>query len=184
MQFTFCILGFFTTSLPRVFFVLFFIIHLQQLITLQPKISVLFISYFPTKILKTMAYNIWWQLNVYVEWEVEYSYTVLRISGCRLYSLANTNGTIPWGSAACTNRKGWKIDLLLEKLSAIKWNKVSLRHAQDMLSQWSTIKLIIISLCRAITFLRPTMQPLPRRNPCFWVFQFEALANMSLPWCL
>jgi len=31
----------------------------------------------------------------------KYTYPVLRISGCTLYSLANTNGTIPCGSAAC-----------------------------------------------------------------------------------
>ena len=51
------------------------------------------------------------------------SYTVLRISGCTLYSLANTNGTIPWGSATCTKRKDWKTELLV-KLPAV--NKIRL----------------------------------------------------------
>jgi hypothetical protein len=32
---------------------------------------------------------------------VRCTHAVLRISACTLYSLANTNGTIPWGRAAC-----------------------------------------------------------------------------------
>lgn len=30
------------------------------------------------------------------------AYAVLKTSGCKLYSLANTKGTIPWGKEACT----------------------------------------------------------------------------------
>lgn len=37
------------------------------------------------------------------------THAVLRISGCTLYSLANTKGTMPWGSAACPwQREGKK----------------------------------------------------------------------------
>ena len=33
------------------------------------------------------------------------SYPVLKTSGCILYSLEKTNGTIPWGSAACAKEE-------------------------------------------------------------------------------
>lgn len=35
-----------------------------------------------------------------VGWKLKKTYAVLSISGCTLYSLAKTKGTIPWGSAA------------------------------------------------------------------------------------
>lgn len=35
------------------------------------------------------------------------THAVLRISACTLYSLANTNGTIPWGRAACA--EPWQV---------------------------------------------------------------------------
>lgn len=38
------------------------------------------------------------------------TYAVLRISAWRLYSLANTKGTIPWGRAAC---ELWNIKLYM-----------------------------------------------------------------------
>ena len=34
----------------------------------------------------------------------KYTHPVLRISGCTLYSLAKTKGTIPWGKAACFSK--------------------------------------------------------------------------------
>lgn len=39
---------------------------------------------------------------LYLEFDAESTYAVLSISGCRLYSLENTKGTMPCGRAACT----------------------------------------------------------------------------------
>ena len=38
---------------------------------------------------------------------VKSSNPVLSMSGCTLYSLAKTKGTIPWGRAACKNNTKW-----------------------------------------------------------------------------